>query len=643
MHMTTTTGVSIMRRLGFACIALLACAAGIRADAGLVTDKLNKKIDAVTLTALDGTKKGLHSFTDKKGIAIVLLSFECPVSNSYAVPLAEMHKAYSEKGVQFIGVCPTDEKPDAVKKNVADFKLPFPVFLDADFALVDALKATTTPEAFLLDHNFVLRYRGRIDNMYGARLKKNANTTEFDLKNAIGDLLAGKAVATPATKPVGCPVTTKVERKATTDITFYKDVLPVLQKNCQECHRPGEVGPFSLMTYKQAVNWAEDIKEYTKTKAMPPWKPTGGPGYLNDRRMAEKDIELLAKWVDGGTPEGDAKDAPPPRKFPEGWQLGEPDLVLEVAQDFNLGPSGNDAFRVFVLPTNLKTDKYVKAFEVRPGNKAIVHHTLNFFDASGSARKMETDERNRVKKPDEQDFGPGYNVAMGVGFVPPQPAPDGKRRFGGLSGWAPGQVPHRLPEGAGYFLPAGSDLVVQTHYHRNGKQEKDRLRIGLWFADETKEKIDKPWKTGNITGLYQFVNMIPAGKADYVGKGSLYAHTDLTLHNALPHMHLLGRSVKITMTTPEGSTQDLVNIKDWDYNWQETYWFKEPIHVKAGTRFDIEAVFDNSSKNPHNPNNPPKAVVVGEQTTNEMLFGFLGCTPIDGVPVSLRMTPPSKK
>jgi len=582
----------------------------------LVTDRLNKKIEGVAFTSLDGTPVALQTLADRKAIVVVFLSFECPVSNSYATPLAEMHKAYTDKGVAFVAVSTSDDLAE-VKKQAAEFKIPFPIYVDPKLEVTDAFKASATPEAFVLDHNFILRYRGRIDNGWSARLKKNHSTTEYDLKAALDSVLAGEYVKIPATRPIGCPVVAKgaIAKNATTTVTYHKEVAPILQNHCQGCHRPGAVGPFSLMTFKQAVNWAEDIKSYTQDHKMPPWKPSEGPAFHNDRKLSDADIETLTAWVDGGTPEGNAKDAPKPRVFVDGWQLGQPDLILTVAEEFTIGASGRDMFRCFVMPTNLQEDKYVVGFEVKPGNQRVVHHTLNFWDTTGQGRKMEADAKAKAKDTD-QDHGPGYSSSMGVGFRGPAGT------FGGMGGWAPGQMPRFLPKGAGYFLPKNADLVVQTHYHRDGKEEKDRLQIGLYFA---KEKIDMPYQALVVSGFSPF-QFIPAGKGDYKSKGSGIVNADCTIHSVMPHMHLLGKNVKVTLTTPEGSTRTLVKIDDWDYNWQETYWFKEPIDVKAGSRIEIEALFDNSEKNPNNPRHPPGLVFIGEQTTNEMLFGFLGAT-----------------
>jgi peroxiredoxin len=599
-----------------ACSGLMALSGAVRAESALVTDKLGRKIDNVAFADFNGKPVSLHAIKDKKAVVVVFLSFECPVSASYSATLAELHKQYRDKGVVFVAISASDDTAE-VRKQADEFKLPFPIYFDPKLDVTDALKATTTPEAFVLDRNFVLRYRGRIDNTWSARLKKNASTTEFDLRNALDETLAGKDVTVPATKPIGCPVTAKgaIAKTVTTKVTYHKDVQPILQNNCQECHRPDAVGPFALTNFKQAVNWADDIKAYTQERKMPPWKPVAGMAFHNERKLTDEQIKTLAAWVDGGTPEGDRKDSPKPAEFTDGWQLGKPDLILTVQDDFVVGPSGGDMFRCFVLPTNLNEDNYIVGFEIKPGNQRVVHHTLNFWDASGTARKMEQDAKEKAKATD-RDRGPGYTSAMGVGFR------GSAGKFGGFGGWAPGQMPRFLPKGTGYFLPKGADVVIQTHYHRDGKEEKDRLQVGLYFA---KESIDKPYQFLVVDG-FGYLQFIRAGKDDYKTKGSAIVNADCTIYSVMPHMHLLGKTVKVTMTPPGGETRTLVQIDDWDYNWQETYWLKEPIHLKADTRLDIEAVFDNSDKNPNNPRSPPKMVTRGEETTDEMLFGFLGAT-----------------
>ncbi|MBN9119218.1 MAG: redoxin domain-containing protein [Planctomycetes bacterium] len=611
------------------------------ADPAVSTDRLNKEIENVTFTDAAGKASSLRDHAGKTATVVVFLSFDCPVSNSYAATLADLHKKYGDKGVGFLAVVPTDDDAAKVAKKAAEFKLPFPAFSDSKLAAAEAFKAVVTPEAFVLDHNRVLRYRGRIDNAYSGRLKKNPQVTEHDLAAALAAVVAGKDVAAPATRAIGCHIDPKERKVTSEDVTYHRDVAPILQKHCQSCHRPGDVGPFALTTYRQAVNWASDIVHYTQSKEMPPWKPAGGVEFSNARALTIKELDTLVAWEKAGCPEGDPKDAPPPLKFASGWRFGEPDLVLEVPEDFHVGAAGKDEFRVFVLPANLKEDKYVVAYEVKPGNASVVHHTLNYFDATGTARKLEEKEKARAKKPDEQDKGPGYSVAMGIGFLPQlvkAPRPD-VPPVGGLGGWAPGQLGVRYPEGSGTLLPKESDILLQVHYHRTGKPEKDRTKIGLYFA---KGPVGKPWNTLVITGMSP-ISFIPAGKADHKEKGSGWLTGDATVYSVMPHMHLLGKSVKITMTPPDGAPQVLVDIDRWDYNWQETYWLAKPIAAKAGTRFDIEAVFDNSAKNPNNPSVPPKLVTFGEETTNEMLFGFLGAVPAGKERVRLLREPPAPK
>jgi thiol-disulfide isomerase/thioredoxin len=625
-----------MRRTWMSLLAGLTCASFALAETDGSTDKLGKKIEAaVTVT---GKSTPLADLKGDKATVVFFLSFECPNSTGYTPTILELVKEFGAKGVKFVGVCENDLTAEELKAKVAEFKLPFPVVLDAGQAVADAFKAKSTPEAFLLDHNLVMRYRGRIDNTYNARLKRNTTVTDHDLKNALTDQLAGKPVRTPITLAVGCPIGGRdAVVKTPTAITFHKDVAPILQKNCQTCHRPGEVGPFSLMTYKQAKVWAEDIKEYTANKKMPPWKATDGVPFRNDRRMADADIKTLAAWVDGGTPEGDVKDAPPPLKFTEGWMLGKPDLVLTTGEEFTLGPSGSDTFRCYVLPTDLPEDKYIIGFEVKPGNPQIVHHTLNYWDISGKAKSLEAEAKAKAKA-DDKDRGPGYSTAMGVGFLPgPSTERPGLFTVGNWGGWAPGQLPRYLPDGTGYLLPKGADIVLQIHYHRNGKPEKDKTQIGIYLA---KKPVERPYQTIFVTPKFPFLMRIPANDNNHKIAAEGYLQADATLHSVMPHMHLIGKSVKVSMTPPGGQKTPLVDIPEWEYNWQETYWLKEPMKLKAGTKLEIEAIFDNSSSNPNNPKNPPALVTFGEQTTNEMLFGFMGVTSEEGKKIRLGPTPP---
>jgi hypothetical protein len=585
---------------------------------------------------------------DADWTVIALLSLDCPISNQSVATLTTLAQEFGRQNVQFLGLLPGDTPSEGLHKRVTEFQAGFPIRLDPKFQATNRLSGEKVPEVFLFNRQGKLSYRGRIDNAYDSRLKRKPSVTSQDLRDAILAVLAGQPVRQATTSVVGCPIFRPTPQPTVeAKVSFYKDVEPILVERCQSCHRPGQVGPFSLMTYKQAVTWADDIRTYTQNRAMPPWKPRGGPGYKNERSLSDAEIATLSQWVEAGCPEG----TPPttPRSLPstedEGWEFGPPDLVLTLQEPFTVGPSGADLFRCFVIPTGLMQDRYVTGIEVKPGNPRVVHHVLNFWDRTGQARKLELAEQGRAKKT-AHDHGPGYNSGMGIGFlpVPSQDRPE-IPPIGSLGGWAPGMRASKFPDGSGMLLPAKSDLVVQTHYHRTGRVESDQIRVGLYFA---KKPIERRWQTLAVSGmsavpgfLARFTSQgIPAGEKAFPLKGSRWLTTAADLHSVMAHMHLIGKSVRITMTTPDGQQTVLLDIPEWDYNWQESYYFAKPIAAPAGTRIDVEAIFDNSSSNPLNPSNPPKNVYFGEETTDEMLFGFIGATPRGSDRIRLSATPP---
>ncbi len=375
--------------------------------------------------------------------------------------------------------------------------------------------------------------------------------------------------------------------------TFAKDIAPIVWKNCTSCHRPGEVGPFPLLTYEDVSKRADFVAEISASRRMPPWKAEPNYGKFHDeRRLTDAEIATLQAWAKNGAPEGDAKDLPAPPKFVEGWQLGEPDLILEMPEAFTVPADGRDVYRCFVIPIPTIGARTVAAAEFRPGNRRVVHHAILYLDANGEARKK-----------DAADAGPGYASFGGPGVLP----------TGGLGGWAPGAMPRKLPEGTGKFLRAGSDLVLQMHYHPSGKAETDRSSVGIYFTKKPATTL-----VGGLAVMNHRI-YIPAGENKYETTAqSEKLPVDVNVLGLGPHMHLLGRSMKVFAETPEGKTIPLVWIKDWDFNWQGSYAFVEPVRLPKGSVIKLEATYDNSPDNPHNPSSPPKPVSWGEQTTDEM-------------------------
>jgi peroxiredoxin len=577
------------------------------AGPGLAADEL---VADFTLKDLSGKEWPLREQKNKATV-LVFLSCECPMSNAYVKPLGELAARYRDRGVAVVGVnANNEESVQQVATHAKEFAIAFPILKDDDLVAAKALGVKVTPEAVVLDEKFVVRYRGRIDDGYTERMRPAPKTSRFDLATALDELLAGKVVSVPRTTAVGCPLAVEAKKPAgSAGVTYYRDVLPILQKNCQGCHRPGEVGPFALETYKQAVKWADSIVTETEARRMPPWKPAPADHLAGQRSLADKHLKTLAAWVEAGTPEGDKADAPPPAKFPDGWQLGKPDVVLEMPSDVVVAATGRDMFHCVVFPTNFDEDRYLTAIEVRPGNARVVHHAALVLDTYGRARKLQADARAK-QKPTDPDRGPGYSTNRGMGFLP-DPG-------NGLGGWAPGLVPRRLPDGVGQKLPKGADFVVQIHYHRTGKEERDRTKLGLYF---TKGPVKEYLQAIPVTG---FFFQIPPGEKEFKVDSSLTLTEDVKLHWMFPHMHLLGKEIELLATLPGQKERSLIRIPEWDYNWQEMYPVKEPMALPKGTVLRVKGAFDNSADNPRNPHSPPKPVRIGEQTTNEMCFVFCG-------------------
>lgn len=558
-----------------------------------------------------GKTRTLAEFRDRKAVVVVFLGTQCPIANTYAPVLGDLSRRFEPRGVQFLGVnANLEEKAAAVAKHAQEFALPFPVLKDERQALADGLGARVTPEAFVLDGRRIVRYRGRVDDSYESRTQKRPAPRSRDLEAALEAVLGGKSVAVAVTPAFGCAIARPERVAAGGAVTYHKDIQKILQDNCQGCHRPNQVAPFSLLTFADAKSWAAEIKEFTRRRQMPPWKAEPGHGeFLDNRRLSDEDIARIAAWADAGAPRGNPRDAPPAREWTDGWTLGKPDLVVKMPEKYTVSATGDDDFRCFVMPTGLTEDRQLVAMEVRPGNSRVLHHVLTFVDTTGKGREL-----------DAQDPAPGYSAGPGgIGFFP----------TGGLGGWAPGNMPRELPPGVYRPMPARSDIVIQVHYHKTGKVEVDQTEIGFYFAKEPRTKQAR---------LFPLTNLaidIPPGAARHEVRATLTVPFDAKAISILPHMHLLGREMKVTATLPGGETRSMIWIKDWDYRWQDTYVYKEAFPMPKGTRLEMVAYFDNSATNPLNPNNPPKRVTFGEQTTDEMAFAFIDFT-MDQEPPAFR-------
>lgn len=385
--------------------------------------------------------------------------------------------------------------------------------------------------------------------------------------------------------------------------TFSNEVVRIFQQHCQSCHHEGDIAPFSLVTYADAKPHAAMIRFMTQTKQMPPWKPEEGCGdFVDERRLSDAEIATIAKWVENGAPEGNRADLPAPLDFSSGWALGEPDMVFKNSEPFT-PEHGQDTYRCFTIPTNLTQPRFVAAVDTHPGDRKTVHHVLSFIDTTGESVRL-----------DEADPGPGYTCFGGPGFNLP----------GTLGGWAPGSRPLELPDGVGFELPANSRIVLQVHYHphHDAHAKPDQTELGVYFTKEP------PAKTMRILPLINTSFTIPPNDPNYRVDAALPIPVPfpLKLWFIAPHMHLLGKKMQVEMTPKDGAAQCLINIEDWDFNWQGAYRYAQPVDIPTGARLSLKAFYDNSSNNPRNPNDPPKPVSWGEATTDEMCIAFLGVT-----------------
>jgi len=383
------------------------------------------------------------------------------------------------------------------------------------------------------------------------------------------------------------------DTKATTagEITFNRDLAPVIFNHCAPCHRPGGTGPFSLLRYADARKHAKEMAEVTVKRLMPPWLPEPGHGeFIDSRRMNETELELFQRWLADGAVEGKVDDLPPAPTFPADWRLGQPDLVVRMTEPFELGPEGRDIYRNFVVPLPLASNRFVQAFEFRPGNQSV-HHVRVLFDRTGQCRRL-----------DEQDPEPGFGGMNVPARFPP----------GQLLGWAPGHQPRRNPPELTWLLETNSDLVLQMHMQRTGKKETVQPEIGFYFTETA------PSETPFVMGLIAQLIDIPAGDTNYTVTRSFKMPVDAELLAVMPHAHYLAQEVRFTATFPGGASRSLLWIPRWDFNWQELYRYKQPVHLPLGTELEVSIRYDNSSANIHNPNRPPRRIIFGPQSTDEM-------------------------
>lgn len=392
---------------------------------------------------------------------------------------------------------------------------------------------------------------------------------------------------------------------ANQQVTFNRDIAPILFRNCTGCHRPGEAGPFPLLTYKDAKSHARQIAAVTQTRFMPPWLPEPGELKLADElRLTDQQIALIAKWVEGGAIEGAAVDLPPRPNFVEGWQMGKPDLIIKAEKPYLLPAKGSDQYWNFIFRTPVNQTRWLKAMEIRPGDKHVVHHANVLVDRMQSARLQES--------------SPGAGFAgMEIKIESEAFDPDSHFLF-----WKPGTVPYTEPDGMALRLDAGTDLVLNIHLQPSGKPQWIQPSLGLYFTDRPATLYPMLVQLENDRKID-----IPAGAKDFIVTDEFAVPTDVELLAIYPHAHYVGRNLQAFATYPDGTKKSLIHIPEWNLNWQAVYRYATPVELPAGTVVSMRYSYDNTDGNPLNPNDPPKRVTGGNSSSDEMAHLWLQVLP----------------
>lgn len=426
------------------------------------------------------------------------------------------------------------------------------------------------------------------------------------LRTIVGVALAvgGACALDVATRALAAAPQSRTSPQASA-VTFNHDIAPIVYQSCARCHRPGEAGPFPLLTYADVKSHARQIAAITRKRIMPPWLPEPQQWkFADDLRLSDEEINLFQKWVDEGTAEGNPADLPAPPKFVAGWQLGKPDLILTAEKPFELPPSGTDMYWNFIFRLPIEGTRWAKAVEIRPGDKQFVHHANILVDRNHASRRREATP------------GEGF-AGMEIRMESENFDPDSHFLF-----WKPGTVPSPEPEGMALRLDKGTDLVLNVHLQPSGKPESIQPSLGIYFTDTPATLHPMLLQIENDAKLD-----IPAGDANFLVTDDFTLPVDVSLLGLYPHAHYLGKDLLALATLPDGTQKTLIHIPRWDLNWQAVYRYAEPVYLPKGTTISMRYTYDNSEANPFNPGTPPHRVTGGNRSVDEMAHLWLQVLP----------------
>ncbi len=555
-----------------------------------ISASIGRKISDFTLKDFRGQPHSLSDFKESKAVVVYFLGTECPLAKLYGPRLQKLADEMVDQKVSFIGISSNvQDSMTELAAHARRHQISFPILKDLENKIADRFGATRTPQVFVLDENRTVQYFGRIDAQFtfgaGVGLAQ-PQEQRHDLSLAVEELLAGKSVSVPTTQVRGCIIGRVLEPQVDSPVTYSNQIARIIQKNCVECHREGQIAPFAMTDYDEVAGWGEMIAEVVDEQRMPPWHANPEVGHFsNELRLTEKEKEDIYTWVDNGCPEGDRSELPVAKTFPEGWFLPrKPDDVFYLAEEpVDVKAEGIEPYRNYVVDPGFKEDKWVSLAECVPDNKSVVHHIIVFIRPK--------DEERRSKDPDVRGM-----------------------RF--LAGFAPGTRPMETPQGWAKKIPANSELVFQMHYTPIGTPQTDRSYIGLIYMDE-KDVTHQLSTNGATNDKFE----IPANDSNYKVESSRPIGHDSVMLSLYPHMHMRGKSFSYQLIYPNGTSIDLLDVPGYDFNWQYSYVFEKPLEIPQGSKLHCTAYFDNSEDNLANPDST-KPVFWGDQTWEEMMIGW---------------------
>ena len=568
---------------------------------------IGRRLPDLQFTDIDGRSFSLSDLREKRAVVIAFTNTTCPLCKKYAPTLAASEKQFADRHVVFVFVNATsNEKPDAIRAAIQSHGWSGPYVQDTDGAIARSLGATHTTDAFVIDSQRTLIYRGAVDDQYGFGYSKEAPRAKY-LTAALDAALANDRPEIAATSAPGCPLElasaggdSAKPAVSTTGNTYHNRISRIVQNNCLTCHREGGVAPFSLATFEEVSAQSGSIRRAVEKGIMPPWFAAKTPGqvspFANDCSLAEADKTDLLAWLSTGKPVGDPKEAPVPHLFASEWQIGKPDHVVQLPAPIAVKATGTMPYQNVIVETGLAEDKYLRAIEIRPTAREVVHHVLAY--ALPPAKRGEA---NGTASDNDEDETTGFFAA-----------------------YAPGYDALRFNDGCGKLLPAGSRLKFQIHYTPNGTATTDQPMIGMIFLDKRPEHLV------NVTGIAQPRLAIPAGADNHEVIATRSVPNDATLLAFFPHMHLRGKAFRYEAVLPNGQTQMLLDIPRYDFNWQLSYRLAEPLTLPGGSTIRVTAWYDNSTNNPANPD-ATRTVRWGPQTYDEMMIGYVEYYMDDGV------------